>query len=96
MDVQQEQRQEQPKEETKRKPKMNFNISNRKRKEKNAAVRASPPITVLIVEDNMINQAILSTWMKKHGIKFSVASDGKEAVEKWRGGGFHLILVSLI
>ena len=43
----------------------------------------------------MINQAILSTWMKKHSIKFSVASDGKEAVEKWKGGGFHLILVSL-
>lgn len=46
--------------------------------------------------DNMINQAILSTWMKKHSIKFSVACDGKEAVEKWEGGGFHLILVSLI
>jgi osomolarity two-component system response regulator SSK1 len=42
----------------------------------------------------MINQAILSTWMKKHSIKFSVACDGKEAVEKWKGGGFHLILVS--
>lgn len=34
--------------------------------------------------------------MKKHGIKFSVASDGKEAVEKWREGGFHLILVMVI
>lgn len=43
----------------------------------------------------MINQAILSTWMKKHKIKFSVACDGKEAVEKWKGGGFHLILVRL-
>lgn len=42
----------------------------------------------------MINQAILSTWMKKHKINFSVACDGKEAVEKWKGGGFHLILVS--
>ncbi|KAI9481317.1 MAG: hypothetical protein EXX96DRAFT_566218 [Benjaminiella poitrasii] len=43
----------------------------------------------------MINQAILSTWMKKHSIKFSVASDGKEAVEKWKGGGFHLILMDI-
>jgi osomolarity two-component system response regulator SSK1 len=41
----------------------------------------------------MINQAILSAWMKKHKIKFSVASNGQEAVEKWKGGGFHLILV---
>lgn len=42
----------------------------------------------------MINQAILSTWMKKHKIKYEVASDGKQAVEKWKKGGFHLILVS--
>ncbi|RCH97005.1 ssk1 response regulator receiver [Rhizopus stolonifer] len=83
------------KEEIKAKPKMNFNISNRKRKEKKVSSHSSPPITVLIVEDNRINQAILSTWMKKHGIKFSVASDGKEAVEKWRGGGFHLILMDI-
>jgi hypothetical protein len=39
----------------------------------------------------MINQAILSTWMKKHKIKFSVASDGEEAVEKWKG--FHIFLL---
>lgn len=43
--------------------------------------------------DNMINQAILSTWMKKHKIKCSVASNGQEAVERWKGGGFHLVLV---
>lgn len=41
----------------------------------------------------MINQAILSTWMKKHKIKYSVASNGQEAVERWKGGGFHLVLV---
>ncbi|GAN09399.1 response regulator mcs4 [Mucor ambiguus] len=81
---------------TKPKPKFNFKISNRKRKEKTSSPgKQSPPITVLIVEDNMINQAILSTWMKKHSIKFSVASDGKEAVEKWKGGGFHLILMDI-
>ncbi|KAL7330257.1 Two-component response regulator SSK1p [Mucor circinelloides] len=78
------------------KSKFNFKISNRKRKEKTSSSgKQSPPITVLIVEDNMINQAILSTWMKKHSIKFSVASDGKEAVEKWKGGGFHLILMDI-
>ncbi|KAI8647301.1 hypothetical protein BD408DRAFT_408956 [Parasitella parasitica] len=80
------------------KPKSKFSlkISNRKRKEKtNSPGKQSPPITVLIVEDNMINQAILSTWMKKHSINFSVASDGKEAVEKWKGGGFHLILMDI-
>ncbi|KAI7902181.1 uncharacterized protein BX663DRAFT_474090 [Cokeromyces recurvatus] len=77
--------------------KFNFKLSNRKRKGKSNSSdsKQSPPISVLIVEDNMINQAILSTWMKKHSIKFSVASDGKEAVEKWSEGGFHLILMDI-
>ncbi|CEP09254.1 hypothetical protein [Parasitella parasitica] len=80
----------------KSKSSFSLKINNRKRKEKvNSSGKQSPPITVLIVEDNMINQAILSTWMKKHSIKFSVASDGKEAVEKWKGGGFHLILMDI-
>lgn len=45
--------------------------------------------------DNIINQAILSAWMKKHKIKFSVASNGLEAVNKWKTGGFHLILMDI-
>lgn len=44
--------------------------------------------------DNKINQVILQTWMKKHNIKHSSAMNGQEAVEKWKGGGFHLVLVS--
>ncbi|KAI8343634.1 hypothetical protein BC941DRAFT_465798 [Chlamydoabsidia padenii] len=79
-------------------PKRNlkFKISNRKKKDKNKHTPWwSPPIKVLIVEDNMINQAILSTWMKKHDIKYEVSSDGKQAVEKWKKGGFHLILMDI-
>jgi len=33
--------------------------------------------------------------MKKKKIKYDVAKNGEEAVQKWRTGGFHLILVSL-
>jgi osomolarity two-component system response regulator SSK1 len=32
--------------------------------------------------------------MKKKKIKFGVANNGLEAVEMWKTGGFHLILVS--
>lgn len=46
--------------------------------------------------DNPINQTILSTFMKKKKIKYDVAKNGEEAVEKWRSGGFHLILVGLL
>ncbi|TFK56253.1 hypothetical protein OE88DRAFT_1652915 [Heliocybe sulcata] len=54
-----------------------------------------PPISVLIVDDNPINQTILSTFMRKKKIKYGVAQNGEEAVEKWRTGGFHLILMDI-
>jgi hypothetical protein len=47
----------------------------------------------IFVSDNPINQTILSTFMKKKKIKYDVAKNGEEAVQKWRTGGFHLILV---
>lgn len=32
-------------------------------------------------------------FFKRKKIKHQTAKDGEEAVEKWRTGGFHLILV---
>ncbi|KAI8379072.1 uncharacterized protein BYT42DRAFT_644402 [Radiomyces spectabilis] len=86
-----------PSAETDKNHQSRFKLSNRKRKAKNNTANKSnsPPINVLIVEDNMINQAILSTWMKKHKIKCSVASNGQEAVDKWKSGGFHLVLMDI-
>jgi len=43
--------------------------------------------------DNPINQTLLSTFMRRKKIKYDVAKNGEEAVEKWRSGRFHLILV---
>ncbi|KAJ2918267.1 hypothetical protein MD484_g2186, partial [Candolleomyces efflorescens] len=54
-----------------------------------------PPISVLIVDDNPINQTILSTFMRKKKIKYDIANNGLEAVQKWRTGGFHLILMDI-
>ncbi|WVQ78283.1 hypothetical protein IAT38_000368 [Cryptococcus sp. DSM 104549] len=54
-----------------------------------------PPINVLIVEDNPINQNILSMFLRKKKIKNQSAKDGAEAVEKWRTGAFHLILMDI-
>jgi hypothetical protein len=50
-------------------------------------------VTNKIYVDNPINQTILSTFMKRKKIKYDLASNGQEAVQKWRTGGFHLILV---
>ena len=58
----------------------------------NAAV---PPINVLIVEDNIINLKLLEAFMKKLKVRWQTAMNGKEAVNKWRTGGFHLVLMDI-
>ncbi|EIW82449.1 hypothetical protein CONPUDRAFT_103616 [Coniophora puteana RWD-64-598 SS2] len=61
----------------------------------NADTNIVPPISVLIVDDNPINQTILSTFMRKKKIRYNVAKNGEEAVQKWKSGGFHLILMDI-
>jgi CheY-like chemotaxis protein len=62
---------------------------------KNSAIGVIPPINVLIVEDNFINAQILEVFFRKRKLKYATAVNGKEAVEKWRQGGWHLVLVFL-
>ncbi|KAG0206432.1 ssk1 response regulator receiver [Mortierella sp. GBA30] len=57
--------------------------------------RVSPLVNVLIVEDNPINLKILIKFMKQRKIKYDTACNGKEAVDKWRVGGFHLVLMDI-
>ncbi|EDO17632.1 hypothetical protein Kpol_1004p4 [Vanderwaltozyma polyspora DSM 70294] len=54
-----------------------------------------PKINVLIVEDNVINQTILASFLRKHKISYKVAKNGREAVDKWKEGGLHLIFMDL-
>ncbi|KAJ7179563.1 hypothetical protein C8R46DRAFT_1074103 [Mycena filopes] len=54
-----------------------------------------PPISVLIVEDNVVNQMQLAGFMRKKKLKFQVANNGLEAVEKWKTGNFDLILMDI-
>jgi osomolarity two-component system response regulator SSK1 len=54
-----------------------------------------PPISVLIVEDNSINLRILQTMMQKLAIRAQTAVNGQIAVEKWKTGGFHLVLMDI-
>ncbi|KAJ3037673.1 ssk1 response regulator receiver [Rhizophlyctis rosea] len=56
----------------------------------------APPINVLIAEDNPINQTILSTFLRKRGISNTVAGNGLEAVEKFKSGRYHLVLMDII
>lgn len=49
---------------------------------------------IVFLADNRIEQVVVSTFLRKRGIRCSVAANGQEAVDKWRTGGFHLVLVS--
>ena len=54
-----------------------------------------PPINVLIVEDNIINLRLLEAFMKRLKVRWSTAMNGRDAVTKWRDGGFHLVLMDI-
>ena len=56
---------------------------------------AVPPINVLIVEDNIINLKLLEAFMKRLKVRWHTAMNGREAVQKWRTGGFHLVLMDI-
>ncbi|CCU77449.1 two-component response regulator SSK1p [Blumeria hordei DH14] len=54
-----------------------------------------PPINVLIVEDNFINLKLLEAFMKRLKVRWQTAINGKIAVDKWKTGGFHLVLMDI-
>lgn len=54
-----------------------------------------PPINVLIVEDNPINLKLLEAFVKRLKVRWQTAMNGRDAVEKWRTGGFHLVLMDI-
>jgi osomolarity two-component system, response regulator SSK1 len=54
-----------------------------------------PPINVLIVEDNIINLKLLEAFVKRLKVRWQTAMNGRDAVTKWRNGGFHLVLMDI-
>lgn len=54
-----------------------------------------PPISVLIVEDNMINLRVLEGLMKRLKVRWQTALNGQIAVDKWKTGGYHLVLMDI-
>ena len=54
-----------------------------------------PPIKVLIVEDNFISLKLLVAFVKRRKMRWDSAMNGRMAVDKWRRGGFHLVLMDI-
>jgi two-component system, sensor histidine kinase and response regulator len=51
--------------------------------------------SVLIVEDNEVNQAMARAMLNRFGLRVDVANDGAEAVEKVRTGRYDAVLMDL-
>ena len=52
-------------------------------------------LSVLLAEDNSVNQALVASLLKKFGHTIDIAENGIEAVEKWHAGSYDLILMDV-
>ncbi len=54
------------------------------------------PVSVLLVEDNVLNQKLIFLSLSKYGFKIDIANHGREALEKLESGKYDLILMDLM
>lgn len=56
---------------------------------------SSPPVTVLLAEDNGVNQVVASSMLRAAGHRVHVANNGAEAVAMVRAGGIDIVLMDV-
>jgi FOG: CheY-like receiver len=54
-----------------------------------------PPLHILLVEDNLMNQKFMSHILKRLGSTFDIAVDGRDAIEKVQKNKYDLILMDV-
>jgi len=64
--------------------------------QKDFIARVEKDLTVLLVEDNEINQKIARFNLEKVGYKVEVAENGHDAVLKYKDGNFDLVLMDIL
>jgi signal transduction histidine kinase/ActR/RegA family two-component response regulator/uncharacterized protein YihD (DUF1040 family) len=52
-------------------------------------------LSVLVVEDNQINQSLLTIILRQWGVKSEIANNGREALDKLQQQQFHLVLMDI-
>jgi len=50
---------------------------------------------ILVVEDNHVNQKVVTAVLRKRGFSIELANDGREALNKLANGGFDLVLMDV-
>jgi signal transduction histidine kinase/CheY-like chemotaxis protein len=56
---------------------------------------SSPSLRILLAEDNLVNQKVAMGMLGKMGHRITLATNGLEALNQWRQGGFDLILMDV-
>jgi CheY-like chemotaxis protein len=59
------------------------------------AMAAEHPLRILIADDNKINRRVLLLLLQKMGYQADTATDGNEAVARWKQHPYDLILMDL-
>ncbi len=55
----------------------------------------APRAHILLAEDDPMIRKMVLMFLGKHGWQVETAETGREAVQKWRGGGFDMVLMDL-
>jgi signal transduction histidine kinase/ActR/RegA family two-component response regulator len=55
----------------------------------------STSLSILLAEDNLVNQRVAMTMLSKMGHRITLATNGLEALEQWRKSDFDLILMDV-
>jgi len=58
--------------------------------------KLASPISVLLVEDNVLNQKLIFLNLAKYGFKIDVANNGQEALDKLKSQSYDLVLMDLM
>jgi signal transduction histidine kinase/CheY-like chemotaxis protein len=56
---------------------------------------SSLSLSILLAEDNRVNQRVAMTMLGKMGHRITLATNGREALEQWRQSDFDLILMDV-
>jgi PAS domain S-box-containing protein len=57
--------------------------------------RPTRPLSILLAEDNAVNQKVISGLLKKHGHCVEIAANGREALDKLSRARFDLVLMDV-
>jgi len=53
-------------------------------------------LNILLVEDNLLNQRVVTYSLKKYNHEVTIANNGVEAIERFREQKFHVILMDIM